>query len=119
MALFSRAESKDWWRLLHNSGEPRAARTKVGESGHLGGVGPAHGFEGPLDRRSEVGLGPGDCAKDLAGTVNHLDIADAALQVAFAAFAAAYEGRIQADGDCRRSGRRFLRRLIDQLFTHP
>jgi hypothetical protein len=64
----------------------------VGESGHLGGVGPAHGFQGSLDQRSDVGLGPGDGAKDLAATVNRLDVADTDLQVAFAVFAAAYEG---------------------------
>ena len=67
-------------------------RTAVGESGHLGGVGPAHGCEGPLDQRGNVGLGPGDGAKNLAATINRLDIADADLQVAFAVFAAADEG---------------------------
>ena len=67
-------------------------RTTVGESGDLGGVGPAHGFKGSLDQRGDVGLGPGDGAKDLAATVNRLDVADADLQVAFAAVAVAYEG---------------------------
>ena len=82
------------WRFRYSRiGQNRAqTRTTVGKSGHLGGVGPAHGFQGPLDQRGDVGLGPGDGAKDLAATVNRLDVADADLQVAFAVFAAAYEG---------------------------
>jgi hypothetical protein len=56
-------------------------RTTVSESGHLGGVSPAHGFQGPLDQRGDVGLGPGYGAKDLAATVNRLDVADADLQM--------------------------------------
>ena len=67
-------------------------RATVGESGHLGGVGPAHGFQGLLGQRGDVGLGPGDGAKDLAATVNRLDVANVDLQLAFAVFAAAYEG---------------------------
>jgi hypothetical protein len=64
-------------------------RTTVSEGGHLGGVSPAHGFQGPLDQRGEVGVGSGDGAKDLAATVNRLDVADADRQMAFAVFAAA------------------------------
>ena len=81
-------------RFRHpRDGQNRAqTRTTVGESGHLGGVGPAHGFQGSLDQRGDVDLGPGDGAKNLAATVNRLDVADADLQVAFAVFAAAYEG---------------------------
>ena len=67
-------------------------RTTVGESSDLGGVGPAHGFQGSLDQRGEVGLGLGDGAKDLAAAVSRLNVADSDLQVAFAVFAAAYEG---------------------------
>ena len=46
-----------------------------------------------------------------------LDVADANLQVAFAVFAAAYEGRVQRDSDCRGGGRRLLSRRIGELFT--
>jgi len=67
-------------------------RATVGESGHLGGVGPARGFQAPLDQRGEVGLGPGDGAENLAATVVRLDVANADLQVAFAIVAAADEG---------------------------
>ena len=82
------------WRFRYSHVRQYSAqtRTTVGESGHLGGVGPAHGFEGSLDQRGEIGLGPGDGAKDLAATVSRLDVADANLQVTFAVFAAAYEG---------------------------
>ena len=74
-------------------GQNRAqTRTTVGESGQLGGVAPAHGFQGSLDQRGDVGLSPGDGAKDLAGSANRLDVADTDLQVAFAVFSAAYEG---------------------------
>ena len=74
-------------------GQNRAqTRATVGESGHLGGVGPAHGFQGLLGQRGDVGLGPGDGAKDLVATVNRLDVANVDLQLAFAVFAAAYEG---------------------------
>jgi hypothetical protein len=51
------------------------------------------GFKGSsLDQRGDVGLGPGDGAKDLAATVNRLEVADADLQVAFAVVATPYEG---------------------------
>jgi hypothetical protein len=74
-------------------GQNRAqARPTVGESGHLGGVGPAHGFQGPLDQTGDVGLGPDDGAENLTATVSRLDVANADLQVAFAVVAAAYEG---------------------------
>ena len=76
-------------RVGQNLTQPR---TTVGESGHLGGVGPAHRFEGPLGQGGDIGLGPGDGAKDLAATGNRLDVADADFQVAFAVFAVAYEG---------------------------
>jgi len=99
-------------------GQNRAqTRTTVGESRHLGGIGPAHGFKSSLDQRGDVGIGPGDCAKDLAATVNRLDVADADLQVAFAVFTAAYEGRVQRDSDCRGGGWRLLCRRIAELFT--
>jgi hypothetical protein len=42
--------------------------------------------------RSRGSLSPGDGARDLAPTINRLDVADADLQVAFAVLAAAYEG---------------------------
>lgn len=83
-------------------------RTTISESGHLGGVGPAHGFQGSLYQRGDVGLSPSDGAKNLAAAVNRLDVADADLQVAFVVFAAAYEGRVQADRDRRRGDRRLL-----------
>jgi hypothetical protein len=80
------------FRYAHVGQNRAQTRTTVGESGHLGGVGPAHGFQGLLNQRCYVGLRPGDGAKDLAATVNRLDVADADLQVAFAVVAAAYEG---------------------------
>jgi hypothetical protein len=76
-------------RVGQNSAQ---TRTTVGKSGHLGGVDPAHGFKGSLDQRGDVGLGPGDGAKDLAATGLRFDVADANFQVAFAVVAAAYEG---------------------------
>jgi hypothetical protein len=82
------------WRLRYSYVGQYSAqtRTPVGKGGHLGGVDPAHGFKGSLDQRGDVGFGPGDGAKNLAATINRLDVADADLQVAFAVFAAAYEG---------------------------
>ena len=82
------------WGLHHSRIGQNSAqtRTAVGESGHLGGVGPARGFQGSLYQRGDVGLGPGDGAKDLAATVNRLHVADANFQVAFAVVAAPYEG---------------------------
>src|SRR6202012_5205323 len=53
----------------------------------LGAVIPGEGHVG-----QNVGLGPGDGAKDLVATINRLDIDDADRRVAFAVFAAAYEG---------------------------
>ena len=76
-------------RIGQNSAQSRAA---VGESGHLGGVDPAHGFEGSLYQCGDVDLCPGDGANDLAATVNRLDVADADFQVAFVAVTAPYEG---------------------------
>jgi len=43
--------------------------------------------------------------KDLAAAVNRLDVPTRTSQVAFAVFAAAYAGRVQADGDCRGAAR--------------
>jgi len=95
-----------WFRYSHVGQYSAQTRTTVGQSGHLGGVGPAHGFQGSLDQCGDVGLGPGDGAKDLAATVNRLDVADADLQVAFAVVAAAMKVESKliviaaADGDC-------------------
>jgi len=74
-------------------------RTTISESGHLGGVGPAHGFKGAPDQRGDVGIGSGHGAENLAAAVSGLDIADTDLKMAFALFATAYEGRIQAHRD--------------------
>jgi len=80
---------------LHHSriGQDRAQTwTAVGESGHLGGVGLTHSFQGSPYQRGDVGRGPGNGAKDLPATVNRLDVADTDFQVAFAVVAAPYEG---------------------------
>ena len=73
---------------------PALTRTvrRPGQPSVKAGVGPAHRFKGSLDQRGDAGFGPGDGATDLAATINRLDVADADLQVAFAVFAAAYEG---------------------------
>jgi hypothetical protein len=108
-------------RGLHHSpiGQNRAqTRTTVGEGGHLRDVGPAHGVELPLEQRDEVGIGPGDGVKDLATTVNRLDVADSDFQMAFAVVAAVYEGRVQTDRDGRGGDRRMLCCRIGELFTN-
>src|ERR1700760_1341662 len=104
-------------RLRYSCVRQYSAQTRatVGESGHFGGVGPAQSFEGSPDQSGEIGLGPGNCAKPPAATVSRLDVANANLQVTFAAFAAAYEGRVQTDGECRGSRRLPCRRIGEPL----
>jgi hypothetical protein len=82
------------WRFRYSRVDQNRAqaRTTIGESGHLAGVGPACGFQGPLDHCGDVGFGPGKGAKNLAATGLRLDVADENLQVAFAVFVASYEG---------------------------
>ena len=81
-------------------------------------MGPAHACQGSLDRCGDDGLGPADGAENLTAAVTGLDVADANLQVAFAVFAAADKGCIQAQrdggGSRRLFGRRMAKLLADQ-----
>ena len=93
------------------------ARTTVCESGDLGVVAPAHGFDGPPDQRGDVGIGSGNRPEHLSCSASGLDVADADLKVAFALFAAAYEGRIQGDSDCRGGVWRLIHRRTAELLA--
>jgi len=93
------------------------AGTTVGECGHLGVVGSAHGFKVSADQRFDVGARPYDRSEHLPASGSGLDVADPNLQVPFAVFTAADEGRIQGDRDRRRRGWRLDRGGIAALLA--
>jgi hypothetical protein len=81
-------------------GQDRAqTRTTVGECGHSGVGGVANASKVSADQHRDVGVSLRDRSEHLSASTGGLDVADADLQVAFAFFAAADEGRVQADSD--------------------
>jgi len=79
-------------------------RTAISERGHHGGVGSANHSKVQTDQRRNVGASLRHRSKHLPDSASGLDISDADLQMPFALFAAADEGRIQADCDRSRRG---------------
>jgi hypothetical protein len=73
--------------------------TTVRECGHRSVGGAANDLKVSADQRRDVGVSLGDRSEHLSASTGGLDVADADLQVAFAFFAAADEGRVQADSD--------------------
>jgi hypothetical protein len=92
--------------------------TTIGECCHfrLGGV--ANASKVSADQSRNVGVTLRGGAEQLSSAIGGLDVTDADLNVAFAVFAAADEGRIQADADCCRRGR-LIRHRIAQLLADP
>ena len=112
-------EPVDNWRIRdpgigQNRSQTGAA---VGERGQLGVVGSAHRLKVSPDQHRDVGIGPRDGAEDLSASVSRLDVADANFQMPFAVVAATDEGRVQADRDRRRGGRRLDRGGVTKLLT--
>src|SRR3954453_15931359 len=85
-----------WFRYASIGQNHPQTRTTVGERGHLGGIGPAYGFQCLLDLHGEIRIGFSNGAESLAGTVSSLDVADADLKMTFGVFAASYEALVQA-----------------------
>ena len=77
--------------------------TAVGERRQLGVGGLANLFEATLDQRFDRRIGLCDRGEHLTGFMGRLDVAQTDLQMPLALLAAANEGRVQDQGDRRRS----------------
>jgi hypothetical protein len=94
-------------------------RTTVGKRGHLGGLGLPRGFKVSQDQRHDVSVSLRHRCKHLSFSGGGLDVADAEFHVARAIFAAADEGRTQADCDRRCRGGSLIDRRIAKLLASP
>jgi hypothetical protein len=92
-------------------------RTAISERGHHGGVGSANHSKVQTDQRRNVGASLRHRSKHLPDSASGLDISDADLQVPFALFAAADEGRVQADCDRSRHSCRLARGRCAKLLA--
>ena len=81
--------ARDRWRPDPGSGQngPQSGAA-VGERGQPRAIGSADCLQASADQRGDVGLGPGDSAEHLPGSLGRLDVADANLQVPLAVVAA-------------------------------
>jgi hypothetical protein len=101
-------------------GQDRAqTRTTVGECGHSGVGGVANASKVSADQHRDVGVSLRGGAEHLSSAIGGLDVADADFHVAFAVFAAADEGCIQADVDRCCHGGRLIRHCIAELLADP
>jgi hypothetical protein len=79
----------------------------------------AHSLKVSTNQRRDVSVSLRDGSEHQSSSVGGLDVADADLRVTFAFFAAADEGRVQADSDGRYRDCWLIRRRIVELLTDP